>query len=150
MSARLAHVYKHGVKVYHNPLNSVCSILVHPKNPTPQDNKIVCSDCDLTHVGKTARSYSTRVKEYNNTTRKSLTAVGEYLLSTGYPINTKGCSIIATESDRLRRKSKLEATYVYQQAPPLNMDSDYELPPPYYDLLSRSSIKRDITCKKTL
>ena len=67
VSEKLAHVFnKHGVKVYHKPFNLFCSILVHLKDPTPQENKcgiiykIVCSDWDLSYyVGETARSYGT-------------------------------------------------------------------------------------------
>ena len=70
LSERLANVFhKHGVKAYHKPFNSIRSIFVHPKDPTSQDNKcgiiykIVCSDCDLSYIGETAKSYSTRLKE---------------------------------------------------------------------------------------
>lgn len=44
--------------MYHKPFNSVHSILVQPKEPTPKDSKcgviykIVCSGCDLSDVGE--------------------------------------------------------------------------------------------------
>lgn len=65
------------------------------------------------YVGETARSYSIRIKEHKNTTRKTLTAVGGHLQPTGHSIHTKECLIFAGESDRLREKTK-ETIYIYQ------------------------------------
>ena len=90
------------------------------------------------------RSYGTRFKEHNNTARKNLTAVDEHLQSTGHTVNIEDCSILATESERLRREIK-ETIKIFQQAPSLKRDSGYELPPIYRDLLSRKSTRRDIT-----
>lgn len=53
-------------------------------------------------------------------------------------IDTKECSILATENDRLRRKIK-EAIKIFQQAPQINRDSGNESPPIFRDFLSRNS-----------
>ena len=75
---------------------------------------------------------------------KTLTAVGKHLQSTGRTIDIEDCWILATESERLRRKIK-EAICIYQQVSSLNWDSGHELPPIYRDLLSRKSTRCDIT-----
>ena len=157
VSEKLSYVFnKHGVKVYHKPFNSFRSILVHPKDPTPQENncsviyEIVCSNCDLSYVGETTRSYSTRFKEHSNTTQKTLSAVGEHRQSTGHTINFEDCSILATESERLRRKKIKEAIYIYQNAPSL-LKPEQQLRAATNLILtffSHKSTRRDITWQR--
>ena len=57
-SKKLARIFKnHGVGAYHKPLNTLCSILVHPKDKTPDhkkcgvDYEIQCLECPAQYIG---------------------------------------------------------------------------------------------------
>ncbi len=76
LSERLSKTFRqHGVSVYHKPVNTLRSILVHPKDKTPNDKKcgviilyeITC-DQDPAHVyiGETKHPLGKRVKEHTN------------------------------------------------------------------------------------
>ena len=61
-SEALTRVFKaHGVGTYHRPINTIRSILVHPKDKTPDAQKcglvyqVECPKCPLTYIGKTGR-----------------------------------------------------------------------------------------------
>ena len=83
-SGALTCVFKaHGVGTYHRPINTIRSILVHPKDKTPDTQKcglvcqLECPECPLTYIRDTVRTLSTRMKDHLNL-RNPLTAVGEH------------------------------------------------------------------------
>ena len=60
-----AGIFKsHGVGAYHKPSNTLLSILVHPKDKTPDHKKcgivyeIQCPECPAQYVGETARTHT--------------------------------------------------------------------------------------------
>ena len=68
ISEKLTRIFKeHGVGTYHKPYNTIKSLLVHPKDKTPDMNKcgvvyeIACPECDEKYIGETARAMSTRL-----------------------------------------------------------------------------------------
>ena len=62
----------HGVGTYHRPFNTIRSILVHPKDKTPDAqkcglvNQVECPECPLTYIGETGRTLATRMKDHLN------------------------------------------------------------------------------------
>ena len=70
-SEKLVRIFKnHGVGAYHKPFNTLRSILVQPKDKTPDHKKcgvvyeIQCPECSAQHVGETARTLETRMKNH--------------------------------------------------------------------------------------
>ena len=70
-SEKLARIFKnHGVGAYHKPFNTLRSILVHPKDKTPDHKKcgvvyeIQCRECPAQYVCETARTLETRMKDH--------------------------------------------------------------------------------------
>ena len=70
-SEKLARIFKnHGVRAYHKPFNTLRSILIHPKDNTPDHKKcgvvyeIQCPQCPAQYVGETARTLETRMKDH--------------------------------------------------------------------------------------
>ena len=74
----------HGVGTYHQAINTIRSILVHPKDKTTDAQKcglvyhcqVECPECPLTYIGETGRTLATRMKDHLNL-RNPLTAVEE-------------------------------------------------------------------------
>ena len=92
-SERLSKTFtQHAVSMCHKPVNTLRSILVHPKDKTPKDKKcgviyeITC-DQDLTHVyiGETKRPLGKRFKEHTNLTIP--TGVGDHCNATGHSVS---------------------------------------------------------------
>ena len=72
-----------GVGAYHKPFNTLRSILVHPKDRTPDHKKcgvvyeIQCPECPAQYVSETARTLETRMKDHLKQ-KSPQTAVGEH------------------------------------------------------------------------
>ena len=73
ISEALTRVFKaHGMDTYHRPINTIVSILVHPKDKTPDAQKcglvyqVECPECPLTYIGETGRTLATRMKDHLN------------------------------------------------------------------------------------
>ena len=108
-SEKLAWIFKnHGVGAYHNPFNTLCSILVHPKDKTP-DHK------QLDHLKQ----------------KSPRTAVGEH----EHHIKMVDVKVIAREDNMWRRKIR-QSIEIRTRHPAINRDQGYELPPIYDKLLS--------------
>ena len=120
----------HGVGTYHRPINTIRSILVHPKDKTPDAQKcclvyqVECPECPLTYIGETGR---TRMKDHLNL-RNPLTAVGEHCAHEHHKITKDSVKVLAREDIWLKRKVR-EAIEIKIGPPAMNRDQGYELPP---------------------
>ena len=110
VSEQLAQVFrKQGVGTYHKPFNSIRQQLVHSKDPTAKEKKcgvvykVQYKDCEEDCIGETARPFGVRLKEHNNITRASTTAVGDHLRDTGHTLDFSSSLIIARENDSFKR-----------------------------------------------
>ena len=115
VSEQLARVFrKQGLGTYHKPFNAIRQQLVHPKDPTAKEKKCgaiykaQCTDCEEDYIGETARPFVVTLKEHDNITRASTTAVGDHLRDTGHTLDFSTSLIIARENsrDELERPSK--------------------------------------------
>ena len=121
LSERLSKTFRqHGVIVYHKPVNTLRSILVHPKDKTPKDKKcgviyeITC-DQDPAHVyiGETKRPLRKCFKEHTNLTIP--TGVGDHCNATGHSVSLDNTRVLTREPQWTKRKVK-EAIYIQKGA----------------------------------
>ena len=146
MSEHLSRVFKsYGISTFHLPFNKIRSLLVHPKDKTPDENKcgivykITCNQNRRhTYIGETKRSLSTRLKEHQK--HDHPTAIGEHCIETGHSVSLQNSKILCREADWIKRKVK-ESIYIREQNPDLNRDQGYQLPPVYNQLLSVNNAK---------
>ena len=103
-SEALTRVFKtHGVGTYHRPINTIRSILVHPKDKTPDAQKcglvyqVACPECPLTYIVETGRMLDTRMKDHLNY-RNPLTAVGEHCVHEHHKITKDSDRVLAREA----------------------------------------------------
>ena len=136
-SEKLAKIFReHGVGTYHKPFNTLRSILVHPKDKTPDLKKcgviyqLQCPQCPEQYVGETGRTLETRLKEHFKLASPR-TAVGEH----EHPISQDNVKVISREDHTLRRKIR-ESVEIRTRRPAINRDQGYELPRIYDQLLS--------------
>ena len=136
-SEKLANIFKqHGVGTYHKPFNTLRSMLVHPKDKTPDLKKcgviyhIHCPRCPKDYVGETSRTLETRMKEHRRSTSPR-TAVGEH----EHPVSEDDVKVIGREDHTLRRKIR-ESIEIRTRRPTINREDGYKLPPIYDELLS--------------
>ena len=74
LSQQLGRIDKsHNIHMYHKPANTLCSMIVHPKDKTPKEHQCgtICNvTCDIdnshTYIGETKRTLSQRFKEHTN------------------------------------------------------------------------------------
>ena len=143
-SEALTRVIKaHGVGTYHRPINTIRSILVHPKDKTPDAQKcglvyqVECPECPLTYIGETGRTLATRMK-YHLNLRNPLTAVAEHCAHKHHKITKDIVQVLAREDIWLKRKVR-EAIKIKIGQPAMNRDQGYEL---IYDELLLSCDRR--------
>ena len=92
--------HNHGVSTYHKPINTIRSLLVHPKDKVPDDNKcgvvykFTCATCKDTFVGETGRSLGQGSQLCNKT---PLTAVGEHRQQFHHNMETSAVKVLARE-----------------------------------------------------
>ena len=135
-SEKLAMILKnHGVGTYHKPFNTIRSILVHPKDKTPDHKKcgviyeVQCPECPEQYIGETGRTLETRMKDHLKS-KPPRTAVGDH----AHKINMDNVKVIAREDYMWRRKIR-ESIEIRTRRPAINRDQGYELPPIYDELL---------------
>ena len=110
-SEALTRVFKaHGVGTYHRPINTIRSILVHPKDKTPDAQKcclvyqVECPECPLIYISETGRMLATRMKDHLNI-RNPPTAVGEHCAHKHHNISKDSVKVLAREDIWLKRKA---------------------------------------------
>ena len=110
-SEALTRVFKtHGVGTYQRPINTIRSILVHPKDKTPDAQKgglvyqVACPECPLTYIVETGRMLDTRMKDHLNL-RNPLAAVGGHCVHEHHNITKDSVRVLAREdkSERSHR-----------------------------------------------
>ena len=152
LSRELLRTFRqHGVSVYHKPVNTLRSILVHPKDKTPKDKKygviyeITC-DQDPAHVyiGETKRPLGKRFKEHTNLTIP--TGVGDHCNATGHSVSLDNTKVLTREPQWTKRKVK-EAIYIKKSAPSMNREQGYQLPPIYHQHLLPEQFPRKKTSR---
>jgi len=129
---------KHGIQVYHKPINTLRACLVHPKDKTDKLEKtgivyqITCSTCKKIYIGETSRQLKKRLEEHRKTTNS---AIKEHIDKTGHIIDWHSIKILDQDQNTSNRKIK-EAIYIRKLKPSLNRDQGLDLPPIYHNLLS--------------
>ena len=143
LSERLSKIFhQRGIRIYHKPVNTLRTMLVHPKDRTPNSQKcgvvyhLKCSDCDSTYIGETARALDARFKEHSSIKRSALTAVGEHCKEHQHSLTWENVSVLAREDNTSRRKIR-EALEIQQEKPTLNRDTGQMVPKVYFPLLTQ-------------
>ena len=93
LSERLTRVFQsRGVNIYHKPVNTLRSLLVHPKDKTPRRREVVqCTTSNATAVVITTleRPAEHWGREWWNTRNKKNSAVWEHESETGHKMDWK-------------------------------------------------------------
>ena len=128
---------------------------LHPRTPERQDAErqevwghiyeITC-DQDPAHVyiGETKRPHGKRFKEHTNVTLP--TGVGDHCNATRNSVSLNNTKVLIRELQRTERKVK-EAIYIKKNAPSMNREQGYQLPPIYHQLLLREQFPRRKTSR---
>ena len=152
LSERLSKIFRqHSVSVYHKPVNTLRSILVHLKDKTPKDKKcgviyeITC-DQDPAHlyIDETKSQLGKCFKEHTNLTIP--TGVGDHCNATGHSVSLDNTKVLTREPQWTKRKVK-EAIYIKKNAPSMNRERGYHLPPIYHQLLLPEQFPRRKTSR---
>ena len=140
LSERLSKTFRqHGVSVYHKPVNTLRSILVHPKDKTPKDKKcgghirdnMRSGPCTRVHLGETKRPLGKRFKEHTNLT---IPTVGDHCNATRHSVSLDDTKVLTREPQWTKRQVT-EAIYIKRNSPSMNREEGYQLPPIYHQLL---------------
>ena len=136
-------------EVHRRPINTIRSILVHPKDKTPDAQKcglvyqVECPECPLTYIGETGRTLAMRMKDHLNL-RNPLTAVGEHCAHEHHKITKDSVKVLARGDIWLKRKVR-EAINIKLGQPAMNRDQGYELPPSTMNFCCHVIIVKAIT-----
>ena len=128
LSEAITRVYKRfGISVSMRPVNTIRSLVVHPKDKINRDEtgecvyRIPCQNCEQVYIGETGRSFGTRMKEHRteveqNEKRKftrstkrtadeeqSKSAITDHTRRENHVINWDEAKILDKESDRMTR-----------------------------------------------
>ena len=138
LSEQIARIVKsYNIPVYHKTINTLMSLLVHPKYRTAMCGvvyDIQCPECDQHYIRETARTLGTRIKE-NLSCRQPLSAISEHKLNTGHQCSMKDVKILDHEENWHRRQIK-EAINIHREKPTHNRYFGQELPSVLLHLVS--------------
>ena len=125
--------------VYHRTINTIRSLLVHPKDKT-QDlqkcgivYKITSPQCQHLYVGETGRTLATRLKDHTGHNSQP-TAVGDHYREHCHVINKNNVEVLAREEGWFKRKVR-EAIEIKTIQPTINRDQGFDLPAIYNEIL---------------
>ena len=88
--------------MYHRPINTIRSLLVHPKDKTPDLQKlgvayqITCPQCQHLYVGETGRTLATSMKDHISHNSQP-TVAGDHCRDHGHVINKNNVEVLARE-----------------------------------------------------
>ena len=146
-SEKLSRIFRaHDVGVYHRPINTIRSLLVHPKDKTPDLQKcgvvyqVTCPQCQQLYVGETGRTLATRMKDHTSHNTQPI-AVGDHCREHGHVINKNNVEVLAREEGWFKRKIR-EAIEIKTLQPTTNRDQGFDLPAIYSEILP-VSVTRD-------
>ena len=108
--------------MYHKPINTLKSQLVHPKDKV--DKAKVSAVCEEDYIGETARPFITRWKEH---IKRETSAVHQHCMQTGHHIDLEHAKILETEDNTTKRRVK-EFIRIRRNKPSLNINEGYEIP----------------------
>ena len=118
--------------MYHKPANTLRSMVVHPKDKTPDETKVK------------PREHSARYSKKHTNLDKPI-GVGDHCRATGHSVSKKNTTKVLTrESNRHKRKVK-EAIYLKQRAPAMNRVQGYHLPAIYNQIFPPKSEVTHVT-----
>ena len=132
--------------VYHRPINTIRSLLVHPKDKTPDLQKcgvvyqVTCPQCQHLYVGETGRTLATRMKDHTSHNTQP-TAVGDHCREHGHVINKNNVEVLAREEGWFKREVR-EAIEIKTLQPTINRDQGFDLLAIYSEILP-VSVTRD-------
>ena len=132
--------------VYHCPINTIRSLLVHPKDKTPDLQKcgvvyqITFPQCQHLYVGETGRTLATRMKDHTTHSTQP-TAVRDHCRGHGHVISKNNVEVLAREEGWFKRKV-CEAIKIKNLQPSINQDQGFNLPTVYSEILP-VSVTRD-------
>ena len=139
ISEVLARTFKdHGVDMYHKPINTLKSQLVHPKDKVDKTKVsgaiyyIKCAVCEEDYIGETARPFIIRWKEH---IKRETSAVHQHCMQTGHHIDLEHAKILETEDNTTKRRVK-ESIRIRRNKPSLNINEGYEIPPVFLQVLT--------------
>ena len=81
-----------------------------------------CGECNQQYIGETGRRFGRRVHEHIATDKKS--HVYKHVKNTGHHIDKKNFSIIGANYGHFQKRRILEALYIHQKKPSLNVKSE--------------------------
>ena len=146
-SEKLARIFcAHDVGVYHCPINTIRSLLVHPKDKTPDLQKgvvvyqITCPQCQHLYMGEAGRTLATRMKDHTNHSTQP-TAMGAHCREHGHVISKNNVEVLAREEGWFKRKVR-EAIKIKTLQLTINRDQGFDLPTIYSEILP-VSVTRD-------
>jgi hypothetical protein len=103
-----------GIEVHNKPVNNLRSLLVAPKDHTPDKDmcgiihQVCCKDCNAFYIGESGSSFCCRLKEHQK--RESL-VVHQHRLGTNHAIDWNGARIVERVDNAFRRGVK-EAIHI--------------------------------------
>ena len=130
--------------VYHHPINTIRSLLVHPKDKTPDLQKcgVVYQITCPQYVGETGRTLATRMKDHTSHSTQP-TAVGDHCREHGHVINKNNVEVLAREEGWFKCKVR-EAIEIKTLQPTINRGQGFDLPAIYSEIRPVS-----VTCDRS-
>ena len=127
ISEVLARTFRvHGVDMYHKPINTLKSQLIHPKDKVDKTKvsgakyNIKCAVCEEDYIGETVRPFITRWKQH---IKRETSAVHQHCMKTGHHIDLEHAKILETE-DNTTKKHVKESIRIRRNNPSLNITRD--------------------------
>ena len=118
------------VKVVFCPLQTLCQMLVHPKDPAPAEERkevvysIPCQDCTNMYIGQTGRCLKQRLSKHRHALRNGDTqasTLAEHIFTTGHPVDLSQSKVLDHHQHTTTR-CMLESWHIQQSQTVLNRE----------------------------